>query len=263
MKSGGNLDKKHDFFSATGHEDIVKLKFKEDLLVRASDFKAKDSLFDYLDLVSKSNEVKVVLIIGSPEKKGCEEYTEFYRKVFEFELGEYAIEKLYYAVNELILRIVDLDKMVVHADSGKVISLFMNVSLACDYRIVANNTIFQNPCAEFGLVPKGGGAFFLSKMLGLRKAFQILTSAEDITAQEAMELGLVDKIVPLDELEQTAITTAKHFAQRPASTLLGVKRLLNYSLRDLHNYLELENQVLLGILQSPDCRKKLRECTQI
>lgn len=173
--------------------DILLLRFRDNLLIRATDFNAKNTLFDYLDLVSKSSEIKVILIIGSPEKKGGEEYIDFYRRVFEFELGQYAIEKLYNALNELILRIVDLDKMVVHADSGKVISLFMNVSLACDYRIVADNTVFQNPCPEFGLVPKGGGAFFLSKMFGSRKAFRILTSAGDITAQEAMELGLVDK----------------------------------------------------------------------
>jgi len=60
---------------------------------------------------------------------------------------------------------VNLNKIVVHADGGRVIPLFMNVSLACDYRIVADNTVFQNPCIELGLAPKGGSGFFLSKML--------------------------------------------------------------------------------------------------
>ena len=51
--------------------------------------------------------------------------------------------------------------IVIHADSGNVLPLFLNISLAADYRITADNTMFQNPSLEYGLVPKGGGAFFL------------------------------------------------------------------------------------------------------
>jgi len=46
-----------------------------------------------------------------------------------------------------------------------VLPLFLNISLAYDYRIVADNTVFENLCLEYGLVPKGGGAFFLTKIL--------------------------------------------------------------------------------------------------
>lgn len=163
MQKGTDLEQTYDFFSAKRIEDIVILRLKENLLLHGTDLNARDSLFDYIDYVSKSDDVKAVLIIGSPEKKGCEEYIEFYRKVFEFQLGEHAIEKLYNAVNQFILKIVDLNKIVIHADSGEVISIFPNVSLACDYRIVADNTVFKNPCHDLGLVPKGGGAFFSPK----------------------------------------------------------------------------------------------------
>ena len=168
---------------------------------------------------------------------------------------------MYNAVDQFILKIVELNKIVVHADGGRVISMFLNVSLACDYRIVADNTVFQNPCLEFGLVPKGGGAFFLSRMLGLKKASETLLSAEEITAQEAMRLGIVDKVVPLGELEEAALKVAQSFAQKPATTLSGVKRLLNYSMKDLQGYLDLENQELIKMLESPEFRKNLSECT--
>jgi len=60
-----------------------------------------------------------VVIFNSPQKTGCEEYWEFYRKVYESKLGEYATEKLYNSIDQFILKIANLNKIVVHVDSGK------------------------------------------------------------------------------------------------------------------------------------------------
>ena len=248
MRKVLSLEGSYDFFSAKMVEDILMLNLKENILLQATNLTTKQSLLEYLELVSKSNVIKVVLIIGSPQKRGHEEYIRFYRQVMEQKLDRHAINRLYNAVDQFILRLVDFNKMIVHADSGKVISLFMNTSLACDYRIVADNTVFQNPCLELGLVPKGGGAFFLSKRLGASKAFEILLSDKDITAQQALKLGIVDKVVPLAELNEAALKIAKDFAQKPARSLAGIKKLLSYSVKDLEDYLEFENQVLLRML---------------
>ena len=248
MEKECKVDVAHDFFSARQVEDIAVLSFKEDLLLRATDLSAKTSLFDCLERISNNDAIKILLIMGSPEKTGREEFIAFYRQVFEAKLGHYSINRMYCAVDQFILKIVDFNKMVVHADGGKVISLFMNTSLACDYRIVADDTVFENPYLELDLVPKGGGAFFLSKRLGTSKAFEILLSGEDIPAQEALRLGIVDKVVPLAALNKEALKIARDFAEKPARSLSGVKRLLNYSMKDLEDYLKLENQVLLGML---------------
>lgn len=85
-----------------------------------------------------------------------------------------SLERMYNAISQFILKLVSLNKMVVHADSGNVILLFMNIGLACDYRIVADDTVFENPNFELGVVPKGGSTFFLSKLLGANTAAKIL-----------------------------------------------------------------------------------------
>jgi len=260
MQKAKEFDQTHDFFSAKKIDDIVILKFNENLLFSATDLNIKQPLFDYLELISKSDEIKVVLFMGSPHKRGCEEYIEFYPKAFETEFGQYAIERLYNAVNQFILNIVALNKITVHADSGKVISLFLNISFACNYRIVADDTVFENPCLKLGLVPKGGGAFFLPKMLGASRAVEILLSEEDISAQKALRLGIVDKLVTADELENAALEIARGFARKPGTTLSGVKRLLSYSMKDLADFLQLENEVLMKIGRSQEFRKRLREC---
>ena len=139
--------------------------------------------------------------------------------------------------------------MVVHSNSGLAIPLFLNISLACDYRIVAENTVFQKPYLKLGMVPTGGGAFFLSRILSRSKAFEILLSDRDINAHEALKLGLIDKIVPVEELEDAALEMARHLAMKSDRTLSVTKRLLNYSIKDLMDYLDFENQEILKIVK--------------
>ena len=261
MKKEPNLEVSYDFFSAKRVEDVVILSFDENLLLQATDLKAKGSLFNYLELISKSDVIKVVLFIGFPEKTGREEYLRFYSQLVQSRLPHGTLERLYNAVNQYILKLVTFNKLVVHADSGKVISLFMNVSLACDYRIIGDNTVFQNVYLDLGLVPKGGGSFFLSRLLGFRKASEIL-SREDIGAEEAMRLGIVDEVVPAGELNEAALKIAQEFAQKPVRSLAGVKRLLNCCVSDLKECLECENKLLLGIVTGEDFRKDLMRYTE-
>jgi enoyl-CoA hydratase/carnithine racemase len=138
--------------------------------------------------------------------------------------------------------------MPTHADSGNVLPLFLNISLACDYRIVADNTVFQNPCLEYGLVPKGGGAFFLSKILGAGGAYRIMLSEEDISAGEALKLGLVDEIAAFNDLRDVSFKVAEDFARKPSRSLRCCKRLLNYSFKELREYLEFETDELIKMI---------------
>ena len=259
MKKDRDLDERCDFFSVKRVGDILVLSFKENLLNHGTDLDSRDLLFDYLEFVSKNDAIKVVLIMGSPKKIGREEYTNFFCQLLQPGFGQRDIERLCHAVNQLVLKIVGLDKIVIHADSGRVISLYMNVSLACDYRIIGDNSVFQNPYLDLGLVPKGGGAFFLSRMLGSSKASEVLLSGKDITAEEARRLGIVNKVVPSDELNEAALKVAQGFARKPIHSMIGIKRLLNCCTVDLQSCLECENDLLFRIVNDRDFRKRLRE----
>jgi 2-(1,2-epoxy-1,2-dihydrophenyl)acetyl-CoA isomerase len=215
---------------------------------QATNLNAKTAFLDYLDRVSENDSIKIVLILSSPNKPGRNEYIEFFNLVIQSKLNISDIHKMFNAVDQFILKIREMNQIVIHADSGKVLPLFLNISLACDYRIVADNTVFQNPCLEFDLAPKGGGAFFLSRILGVSRAYKIMLSEEDITAHEALKLRLVDEVAPFDELRDAAFKTAEQFARKPARSLRCCKRLLNYSLKDLREYLEFETKELVNLI---------------
>jgi 2-(1,2-epoxy-1,2-dihydrophenyl)acetyl-CoA isomerase len=245
-----NLDKECEFFTAERRDEIVILRLKENLLFRATDLSARDKVIDYLDQISITDAIKVIVIMSSPEVKGSKEYFDFFHRVLSSKLYDKDVHRLHNVFTQIILKLVQLNKIVVHVNSGKVISLFLNFSLACDYRIIADNTVFQNPYYKLGLVPIGGGAFFLSRRLGRSKALEILLSDKDITADDAMKLGIVDKVVAQDKLEQAALDAAQRFAQKPARSLAGLKKLINYSMNDLKDYMALEYKELIKTLKT-------------
>lgn len=233
-----------DSFTTEIAGEVLVLHLQDKLMLRVTNLKTKSLVLDYLDQVSPNKAIKVIVILSFPKKSGRQEYIEFFNQVIQSGMELNAVYKLFHAVDDLILKLKEINQIVVHADCGNVLPLFLNISLACDYRIVGDNTVFQNPCLEFGLVPKGGGAFFLSKMLGVSRAYKIMLSGDDIPADEAFKLGLVDEVVPSAGLKEAALRVAAQFARKPVSSLRCCKRLLNYSFKELREYLEFETDEL-------------------
>lgn len=244
-----NLNVDNDFFSGEKANNVAILSVKEKPLRHVTDLFEKEDLFDYLNIVSHHNEIKVLLIMGAPVKMDCDEYKDFYRQMIQDDFRKTLLKRMYSAIDQIILKISGLKKIVVHADSGETSLLFLNISLACDYRIVANNIVYKNPNIDLGLIPKGGGVYFLSKMLGSVEASRILLSGKDISAIEAMKLGIVDKVVPLEQLKKSAMEVAQDYAKKPFSYVIGIKELLHYNINELKGFLDLENEELFKLIQ--------------
>ncbi|MGD8523473.1 MAG: enoyl-CoA hydratase/isomerase family protein [Desulfobacterales bacterium] len=251
MKGATTSKEKQGFFSLERRDDIALLKLGKNFLFESMDLSISSRLFDVIDLISENDAIKALAFINCPEKIACEEYIDFCRHTIATEFDCRSIQIMCNVFDQLIVKIVGLNKVTVHADCDHIIPLFLNLSLACDYRIVASHTIFQKPYFELGLLPKGGGPFFLCNLLGQRKAREILMSDEDINALEALELGIVDQVVPYHKLEESAIQVAQRLAKLPIQSLVGIKRLINYSMKDLVDYLGFESQELLKTLGAP------------
>lgn len=245
------LEGEFDLFTAERRPDAVLLRLKPDFMRRATDLCARDGILDHFGMINRADAVKSVIVMGAPDKSGADEYMAFYNQVLSGTIDRNAIHRLFNVIDQIILGLLELDKIIIHADSGKIISIYFNLSLACNYRVVADDAVFQNPCLELGMIPKGGGPFFLSAMLGSSRACEILLAGEAITAARALEMGMVDRVVPPEKLEDAALELAARFGAKPLSSIKGVKRLLNFANRDLRNYLEAENRELLSIVGSP------------
>ncbi|MBE9551375.1 MAG: enoyl-CoA hydratase/isomerase family protein, partial [Proteobacteria bacterium] len=179
MEKTTALTMDHFLFSGETIGEVSILTFKRMPLLHVTDLDAKAALFDYLELISNHDDIKALVIKSAPVKMERTEYINYYKKLIASNDDPRPLERMYNAINQFILQLADIEKMVIHVDSGNVILLFMNISLACDYRIVADNTVFQNPNIDLNVVPKGGSVFYLSKMLGTLTASKLLLSRED------------------------------------------------------------------------------------
>ena len=259
MKEGLNLDLNFEFFSGKRVDDIVIINFQKTPILHMLDIHVKESFFDYLRLVEKDESIKVVLIVGSSQKMEREGYINFYKGIVTSSVEVNNFERLFNAINQVILRIASYKKVIIHADSGNVIPPFLNISLACDYRIVDEDTVFQNPNLTLGLVPKGGGVFFLSEIIGPGKTLEYLMSGRDINAREAESFGIVDKVVPPGDLMEASLALARDFSKSSAYLLSGIKKLINAGRKDLANHLEFEDEILRDTIRSAEFRNKVNE----
>lgn len=249
-----------ELFSGERIGEVAILRFKENLLLRGTDLSAKDRLFSHMDHLAQDPGVKTLLIVGSPEKTGSAEYIAFYKRIIDVKVDINHLERLYNAVNQFILKLKRLDKIIVSADSGVVIPLYLNFSLACDYRIIGDNTRFEFPYHQIGLIPKGGSLYFFTKLLGQGKALEILLSKEPLCAEKALEYGIVQQVVPAADVETVALETAHRFSDHAPTTLWGLKRMMNQQSAELQQHLEFENETLRLIIRNKDFQTRLSRC---
>jgi 2-(1,2-epoxy-1,2-dihydrophenyl)acetyl-CoA isomerase len=129
--------------------------------------------------------------------------------------------------NQLIRVMRALEKPVVAAVNGVAAGAGANIALACDFVVAAEHASFIQAFAKIGLVPDNGGTFFLPRLIGMARATQLAMLAEKLTAQQALEWGLIYKVVPAADLPATVRVFAGMLAQQPTRGLGLTKRALN------------------------------------
>ena len=251
MKPAAGVDQKPDFYRVERRDDLAILRLGKNFLFEAIKRALHNPLLNVFDDISKNDGVKVLAIINCAEKTGCDDYICFCRQAVTTEFDCQSIHRMCNFFDQLILKIFGLNKIVVHADCGEIIPLFFYLSLACDYRIIATHTFYLNPYFKEGLLPKGGGTFFLCSMLGYERTRKLLMSDQSLSAYEALELGIVDQVVPQKQLEETAVQIARNFAAKPTRALATLKRLIGYSMKDLKDYLNFENKEIMRLIRAP------------
>ncbi|MFF3020196.1 enoyl-CoA hydratase/isomerase family protein [Streptomyces sp. NPDC057939] len=130
----------------------------------------------------------------------------------------------------LITAVLDCEKPVIAAVNGTAAGIGAHLALACDLVIAAEQARFIEVFVRRGLVPDGGGAYLLPRLLGPQKAKELMFFGDAVPAEDAARLGLVNKVVPADELQETARAWAERLAQGPTRALALTKQLVNASL---------------------------------
>jgi enoyl-CoA hydratase/carnithine racemase len=121
-----------------------------------------------------------------------------------------------------------MSKPVIAAINGFALGGGLELSLACDLRIAAEHAEFGQPEINLGLIPGWGGTQRLAKIVGMAKAKQLVMLGERITAEEALKIGLVHKIVPYDNLRDETRKLAKKLCELPPIAVRYAKLAINF-----------------------------------
>ena len=134
----------------------------------------------------------------------------------------------------------DLDKPVIAAVNGVATGAGMDMALMCDLRYAAQGARFAETYVNVGLVPGAGGAHFLPRLVGVSKALELFWTGDFIDAEEAMRIGIVNKVFPDAEFMTHVEKIARKIAKAPPLTLRMVKRAIYQGMRnDLRTNLDL------------------------
>ncbi|MFJ6569971.1 enoyl-CoA hydratase/isomerase family protein [Streptomyces sp. NPDC091292] len=130
----------------------------------------------------------------------------------------------------LIAAVLDCEKPVIAAVNGTAAGIGAHLAFACDLVIAAEGARFIEVFVRRGLVPDGGGAYLLPRLIGPQRAKELMFFGDALPAADAERLGLVNRVVPLADLEKTARDWADRLAQGPTRALTLTKQLVNASL---------------------------------
>ena len=141
------------------------------------------------------------------------------------ELGQTLIDRY----NPLIRAIRAAPKPVVAAVNGVAAGAGASVALACDFRIASEKAKLVLAFIKVGLIPDSGALWFLARMVGTARAFRIAATGAPIGAQEAFELGILDRVVPIGSFEEEWRAFAQELASGPTEAYAVTKQLVAFA----------------------------------
>jgi len=160
---------------------------------------------------------------------------------------------------QVVLKIRTMRQPVIAAVHGAAAGAGMNIALAADIRVASDDAMFGQNFAKVGLFPDYAGTFFLPQLVGPAKAAEMFYTGDMIDATEALRLGIVNRVVPLAQLESEARSLAQKIANGPAIAIRAVKQVLFGRDKDeLTELLNLEVEEQMKCFSSEDCGEGIR-----
>ncbi|MGB9591342.1 MAG: enoyl-CoA hydratase/isomerase family protein, partial [Candidatus Kryptoniota bacterium] len=158
--------------------------------------------------------------------------------------------------HRIIIDIRRLGKPVIAAINGIAYGVGFSLAMSCDLRIASNDARFKQAYTSIGLVPDGGWTLSVARQIGMAKTCELLLQDPVMEAEELLKLGLLNRIVTRDKLEDLSIQIANEASGKSLNAFALAKELVNKSIYyDLENQLEAEIKAIIEATVTDDFRK--------
>lgn len=151
------------------------------------------------------------------------------RDLKELSPGKSYAELLRHRYNPIIRIITGMEKPVVALIGGSAAGAGMSLALACDFRVMSASARLRQDFIDVGLVPDSGSSYFLPRIVGYAKAFELAAFGEEITAEEALKLGIVNRVLPDNKFDEESGKILRRFSDGPTKAYSFMKKMLKHS----------------------------------
>jgi enoyl-CoA hydratase/carnithine racemase len=176
----------------------------------------------FLEDARRDDQVRVIIVTGKGDTfcSGGD-----IRDMAEGKLRSWDMKRfLWEGVHRIVLTLEDLDKPVIAAVNGAAMGAGLDMAIMCDLRVCSDKAKLAESYILMGLVPGDGGAYFLPRLVGLAKALEMLFTGDVLDPQKALEIGLVNHVVPHDRLMEETMKLAGRIASKPPLAVRMMKR---------------------------------------
>lgn len=215
-------------------------------------------LFEAVSAADADPEVRVVIVTGAGEKAYCAggDVAEFNQSIDHIHLH---IKQMTTPLHAAISRMVRMNKPVIAAINGVAAGAGMGLAMAPDLAIAAESARFNMAYTGIGATPDGGTTFLLPRLVGVRRAMELTLLNRVLTAKEALDWGLVNKVVPDAELAAEADKLAARLAEGPTFALGEAKKLLYMSFHNSpETQMENESQAIAAMGDTANFREGVK-----
>ena len=200
-------------------------------------------------------DVKVIVVTGAGDKAFC---TGADLKERSTRTTEEMVYDRHYLTSKSTAALWNVSKPVIAAIKGYCMAGGFEMVLQCDISICSDNAIFSLPEVSHGFFPGGGACQRLPRLVGYQLAKELIFTGRRWDAKEAKELGLVNRVVPLDKVMDEAMAMANKIASHPSIGVIQSKRALNQSMEvGLTAGLRFDVEAWVGCMHSDEWKEKL------
>jgi 2-(1,2-epoxy-1,2-dihydrophenyl)acetyl-CoA isomerase len=212
-------------YSVEGKVGIIRLNRPDKYNAITQELKIE--MLDVLGVIQNDKHIRAVILTGNG-KGFCAgaDLTSFAGAMTPNDV-ENDLNMIY---GNVIKRITGLHKPVIAAINGPVAGAGLGFALACDFLIMADTASMRYAFINIALAPDAGSSWFLIRAVGYHKAMEIICGGEKIPAEECKRLGLVCKVVPVDQIMIEAVTFAQKMADGPTAAYVSTKKILRYGI---------------------------------
>jgi 2-(1,2-epoxy-1,2-dihydrophenyl)acetyl-CoA isomerase len=236
-------------------DSVARITLNRPDALNALSVDAVRELYDVVNRCSGDRSIRAVLLTGAGERAFCAggDVAQFAAQSGSIDLH---IREITGYLHMTVSRLAWLHAPVIAAVNGVAAGGGLSLAMACDLVLASDTARFTSAYTQIGFTPDGSSTYFLSRLVGRRRAMELYLTNRVLTAAEALEWGLVNRVVSGARLTDEANALAAQLAAGPTRAFAGVKKLMLLAADDsLESQMERETRFIAEAAAGPDGRE--------